>query len=266
MLPKIKYSLLIAAILILAGSYANAQEEPPEIGIQENLGDQIPPGLEFTNSTGEKVKLKELIDKPTVLALVYYKCPGVCSPLLTGMGEVLDKIDMEPGKHFRALSISFDPTEGPELAKKWKNEYLTAMERDFPESQWNFMTGDSANIKKLAEAAGFYYKPDGKDFIHAATLIVLTPEGKISRYLFGTEFLPFDVEMAITEASEGKSAPAIKKALLYCFSYDPEGKGYVLNFNKVAGTVIVFGAGIFLLVLLIKGKNKKDHKGDKENG
>ena len=120
--------LLVLFMTIVQTSYS---EKPPEIGIVEKLGNQIPLDLEFTSSDGTKKKLRDIIDKPTILSLVYYNCPGICSPLLTNMSEVMDKVKLEPGKHFKALTISFDHREGADKAKRWKENYLASMKRPF---------------------------------------------------------------------------------------------------------------------------------------
>lgn len=261
--------LLLLIVLILGIFPIIAQEnneKPPEVGIVEHLGAQVPMDLEFTDSEGKKMKLKDIIDKPTILSLVYYHCPGICSPLLTGMADVMDKVDLEPGKNFEALTISFDFKETYDKAANWKSNYLSSFKRKVDPSFWNFMVGDSANVMKIANAVGFHFKPDGeKDFVHAATLVVLTPDGKISRYLLGTEYLPFDVKMSLAEASEGKSMPTITKMIQFCFSYDRENKKYVFNFTKVAGSLIFLSAGIFFAVLVVKGRKRRKNKTQDEN-
>ena len=263
---------LILIFILLMFLSANAQNTDEDgdvaIGIEhdKHLGDTIPMELEFTNYTGDTNKLKDIIDKPTVLALVYYRCPGLCSPLMNNLGKVMDEVDLEPGKDFQALSISFDPSENHELAKDKRVNYINAMQKEIPDHAWRFMTGKSSAIDKLTNSVGFQYQraPDSVNWVHSGAVIVLSPEGKITRYLLGTDYLPFDFKMAITEASKGVSSPPINKVLQYCFSYDPEGGSYVLNVNKIAGTVIFLGAGIFLAVLLIKGKRRKNKKqGDK---
>lgn len=131
------------------------------------------------------------------------------------------------------------------------------MTRALKDDDWLFMVGDSSNVAKIADAVGFRYKSDGKDdYIHAGAIVMISPNGKITRYLLGTTYLPFDFKMAIVESSKGIASPPITKLLEYCFSFDPEGNKYVFNFNKVAGTVIFLGVGIFFIVLLVKGRKK----------
>ncbi len=248
---------IIALFFSFSLLLANTDKTEEKLGIEEHLGKTIPLDLSFTNSDGKKYKLSELIDKPTIIACVYYECPGICSPLLTGLSEVVDKVELNPGEDFQVLTVSFNHRESPELAKKWQKNHFSSLKRkDMSPNDWKFMVGDSVSIRALTDALGFYYKEDGKDFIHAASLIVLSPKGKITRYLTGTQFLPFDVKMALIEASEGKATPTINKILEYCFSYDPEGNKYVFNFNKIAGTIIFASIGLFFAVLLIKGRKK----------
>lgn len=258
---NIKYFVITVFLFQSLFSLSYSKEEV-KLGIYEQLGAQIPMDLEFDTAEGEKKKLSEIITKPTILSLVYYHCPGICSPLLSALGKVIDKVEMTPQKDFNVLTISFDHKETYKDAAKWKKNYLSALERNFPDDSWTFMTGDSISIKKLADAVGFHFIPEGTDdFTHAGSLIVLSPEGKVSRYLFGSEFLPFDLKMAILEAGRGESNPTISKMLQFCYSYDPEGETYVFNFTKVFGTLMFLGIGIFFSVLLVKGRSKKNRKG-----
>jgi protein SCO1/2 len=249
----------IIVLMLLSTFFVFAKDKPLEVGIEheKKLGNMLPLELEFRDSDGTIRSLKDIINKPTVLALVYYRCPGICSPLLTSLGEVIDKADVQPGKDYQILTISFDTRETYDIAAKWKNNYLNGMTRTVSENDWRFMVGDSTNVARIADAVGFRYMSDGKDdYIHAGALIMISPEGKITRYLLGTSYLPFDFKMAIAEAGKGIATPPITKLLAYCFSYDPEGNKYVFNFNRVAGTVIFLGVGIFFVVLLVKGRKK----------
>lgn len=262
------FSILIFSTSLLF-SNVDKKEEKVKIGIEhdQRLGEEIAMDAVFTNSDGKKIKLADIIDKPTVLSLVYYDCPGICSPLLTNLGEVMDLAKVVPGEDYQVLSVSFDPNEGPKLAEKWKKNYYNAMERKLGEHDWRFLTGDTNNIKKLTESVGFYYQPDGMgDFTHSGALIVISPEGKITRYLLGIDYNPFDFKMAIVEASKGIATPPITKVLAYCFSYDPDGGKYVFNINKVAGTVVFLGAGLFLTIMLIRGKRRSSINGGQKDG
>lgn len=226
------------------------------LGIYEKLDEYVPDDLQFTTENGELVNFKSLIDKPTVLTLVYFTCPGICSPLLDGIADVISKNDLVLGKDYQVLTVSFNDKETYELAKSKKKNYVKQVSKDIDESSWLWMVGDSANIAKLTQSLGYRFKRDGDDFIHAAAIMVLSPDGKVTRYLYGTYFLPFDLKMALVEAAQGKSGPTINKILNYCFSYDPAGKKYVFNITKVAGTIIIVFALSFLLFLIFNKKRR----------
>ena len=245
--------LLLFSISLFAVSHSQ-EKEMPEIGIYEQLDKYIPTNLEFYDIDSNLVKLSSLIDKPTVLSLVYFTCPGICSPLLDGLAEVIDWADIELGVDYQVFTISFNYSETPSLAKSKRVNYLKQIEKEVDEDAWKWFTGDSVNIYGLTDAVGFKFKREGKDFIHAGTLILLSPDGKVTRYLYGTKFNQFDLKMAVMEASEGKSSPTISKVLQYCFSYDADGKKYVFNVTKIGATVVILFAVIFFLILVLKRK------------
>ena len=227
-----------------------------EIGIVEHLDEYIPDDLMLIDTTGQAVNLKQLIDKPTVLMWVYYRCPGICSPLMTSVAEVIGKTDLILGKDFQVITISFDAREGSDLAIRKRENYLNLIGKPVDESGWMFYTADSANIARGTEATGFRFKKAGNDFMHSAALIMISPDGKITRYLRGTYFLPFEFKMALIETSQGKSGPTIYKVLQFCYTYDPAGQQYVLNVTKVAGSLILIIALIVFLILVLKPRKK----------
>jgi protein SCO1/2 len=246
--------LLTAFLGLLAQS-----ENDVEIGVIEKLDQYIPMDAMLVDEHGDTVIIGELIDKPTILNFVYYRCPGICSPLMDGLSNVMDATDLVLGEDYQALTISFDARESTILATRKKNNYLNLMERkEEAEVGWLFFTGDSANITRLTDATGFRYKPTGNDFIHAATLIIVDPEGKISRYMNGIYFLPFELKMSILDAAAGKSGPTFNRVLQFCYSYDPEGQRYVLNITKVSATLIIFAALVLFLVLIFFRKRKTE--------
>src|SRR5205085_10476412 len=153
----------------------------------------------------------DLINKPTILTLVYYRCPGICTPLLNDLSKTIDHMDLDAGKDYNIITISFDPKESYQTAAEKKKNYLEEMKKKLPDNSWKFLTGDSLSIAKITDAVGFRYQAQGNDFVHSATLTVLSPNGKIARYLYGVEFLPLDLKLAIVEASEGKVMPTINK-------------------------------------------------------
>ncbi len=245
-------------ILFILFNNAFAQEDSnapkPEVGIFERLGESIPDGIILRNESGQQVDVKSLITKPTVFSLVYFRCPGICSPLLNGVSTVIDKTNLEPGKDYDLITISFDPTEDYKLAAGKKESYLENLDRKIPADSWRFLTGDSANIKKIADALGFKFQKQENDYMHGASIMLVSPDGKISRYLYGVEYLPFDFKMAVTEASEGKVIPSINKIMKMCFSFDPEGRKYVLNVTRIAGGGILLLLGIFIGFVTLKKK------------
>lgn len=231
--------------------------EDVEIGVVEHLDEFLPDSISLINEKGEQVWLNDLIDKPTVLNFVYYRCPGICSPLMEAIAGVIDKSDLVIGKDYQVLTISFDPRETIDLGILKKNNYLNLMtKKELAAEGWHFFVSDSASIVKATEAVGFRYKRTGNDFLHAASVMVISPDKKIVRYLNGMYYLPFEWKMAIIEASQGKSGPTLNRVLRYCYTYDPIGQTYVMNFTKVGGIIIMFFALIFLGFLLLKPRKK----------
>ena len=251
---------ILTSLFLLAFFTIHAQSDSDvEIGVIEKLDTYIPMDAMLIDENGDTVIIGDLIDKPTILNFVYFRCPGICSPLMDGLADAMDGTDLVLGEDYQALTISFDPREGTFLAVKKKNNYLNLMKKkEQAEKGWLFFTSDSTNVSNLTEATGFRYKPTGNDFIHAATLIIVDPKGKITRYMNGIYFLPFELKMSILEAAEGKSGPTINRVLQYCYSYDPEGQKYVMNVTKVAGTLIIFMGLVLFLVLVFVRKRKKE--------
>jgi len=245
---------LLFFILILNGtSYPNDQKD---VGVIEHLGSYIPDNVYFLDSKGEKVNVKEVVKKaPTVIAPVYFTCPNICNILQSTLSNIIPDIRLIPGKDYQILSVSFDENDTPEIASKKKSNYMAIL-NNFPEDSWKFLTGEKDNIDKLMHSIGFKFKRVDKDFIHSVALIVLAPDGKIVRYIYGMRILPFDLTMAIVEAQQGKVGFSVKRVLSYCFSYDPNGKKYVFNVMKVSATIILIGIVTLFLVLILTGKRK----------
>jgi protein SCO1/2 len=244
-------------VLCLAAAAPGWGAPGEKVGVDEKLGTTIPMDLVFNDENGKPVPLKALITKPTLLTLVYYECPGICNPLMTGLAETLDRTELVPGKDYEVLSISFNPDEGAKLAAAKKENYLKMFNRPFPKDGWRFLSGDAKAIDALTEAVGFRYQKVGKDYNHPGVITVLTPEGKIARYLHGINFLPFDIKMSTIEASKGKTMPALSRMLAFCYSYDPEGKKYVFNILKVVGVSMFTFIGLFVAWLVITTRRAK---------
>lgn len=251
-------ALIALAVALFVGigalSLADAVEIPDElkgIGVTEHLGDTVSiQDLEFKDESGQSVKLAQYFksQKPVLLTMVYYECPNLCNFLLNGLVHGLKNLDWTPGNQFEMVTVSIDSREGPELATKKKAAYLESYGRPAAAPGWHFLTGSEAQIKKLAGQLGFGFRWDAesKQFAHSAALHVLTPEGKISRYLYGIEFSPKDVKLSLLEAANGKVGTIVDRLLLFCYRYDAKARKYSMVLNKVmqagcAGTVVVFG-------------------------
>lgn len=243
----------------LFGQPPVGQYQPPtdgEIGIFERLDTYLPENISLFDHRGDRHNILDLIDKPTVIALVYYRCPGICSPFMTAMADVVNSSKLEIGKDFQILNISFDPTEGVALANSNRNNYHNLVNKDFDEEGWKFFVADSADIARLTDAVGFRYKKTGLDFLHTSAMIFVSPSGKITRYLHGTYFLPIDLRMAVVETAEDRSGPSFSRVLSYCFSYDPQGQRYVMNITKVSGILILFIGLVIFAFLAFKPRKK----------
>jgi len=255
----IKVWILLMGVIFFhspLNAHVEQSKDPSGIGIDEKLGQFVPLDLAFNDETGKQVTLQQLINTPIILTPVYLHCPNVCSLLLQNLADVLNRLPAEPDKEYRVISVSFDETEKPDLALEKKKTYLKMIQKPFPEDAWRFLTGDKANIHELTDAIGFHFKRVGEDFEHPVALIILAPDGKIIRYMYGADPLPFDLKVALVEASQGRIGPTIAKVVRFCFSYDPKANKLVFNMLRVTGTVTLFFALLFIVFLLFKGKKQ----------
>ncbi|HXY55346.1 MAG TPA: SCO family protein [Nitrospirota bacterium] len=255
--PTLFFNAALLAASVAFGHETTATKA--DIALEEKLGQYLPVDAAFIDENGRKILLGTFIDKPTIIAPVYLGCTHECPLLLTGLAQVLGRLELvKPGRDFQVMAISFDDTDTPKTAAEKKVNYLKAVGKPFPEDSWKFVTGDAANIKKFTDSIGFKFQRDGEhSFSHPVTLVVVSPAGKIVRYLEGISFLPFDVTMALSEAAQGKTGSPARKALMYCFSYDPLKKSYVFNILKVTGTVMVLFVASFFAYLMISTKKKR---------
>jgi protein SCO1/2 len=228
---------------------------PPELKdavIQEKLGAQIDfSQLDFTNEQGQKVPISSFFHtgKPVILTLVYYSCPSLCGFFLNGLLDSLKRFEWNVGTRFEIVTLSINHREGADLAAAKKETLLKAYGRAGSGPGWHFLTGDEQSIKRLASQVGFGYRYDEKEkqYAHSAAAIVLTPEGKVSRYLYGISFEPKDLKLSILEASSGKVSTVLEQVLLFCYRYDPHARGYslavfrILQASSAAMVVLVFG-------------------------
>ena len=227
-----------------------------EIGIVEKLNQTIPMDLKFFNEKNDTVTLGSIINKPTILSFVYFDCPGLCSPLLDGIADVVSKTELTLGKDYDIITISFNTKDTPEKAVQKKLNFVSKIRED-QRGSWTYLTGELGNIQKITESVGFRYKPTGEDFAHPSTIIILSPEGKITRYLYGISYLPFELKMAIGEAKQGLAQPTSNKIFEYCFAYDPQSRTYTLQVTRLLGTFVLILGAFFILYLFVSSRRNK---------
>jgi protein SCO1 len=251
--------LLAAALLLNFAMTGNAQmKASPNVGIDEKLGKQVAMDEVLKDENGTDVTLRRLIDRPTILMFNYFRCPGICPELINNMVDVINRIQIEPGKDFRLIAVSFDPADTPEIAREKKANYLNQVRRPFAPDAWHFLTGNAENSRAVADSTGFQYSRQGDMYDHPGAIILLTPKGIISRYVYGTSFVPADVEMAVKEAAGGQVIPTVSRILSYCYTYDPAGRGYVLNVTRLAGIMTLLLAAIFIILVLWRRTKRRD--------
>lgn len=241
----------MVVVALAAAPAARAQLNEEAVEYQEHLGETVPGDITLRDEQGQPVALAQLIDKPTILMMVYFECPGICTPLLNEVADILGKSQLDPRKQpFQLLAVSFEPNDTAETARLKRANYLKLVGRELPEETWRFLTAEQADIDRLTGAVGFRYKRAGTEYTHAGGLVILSPDRKITRYLLGTEFLPFDFQMGVYEASQGTVMPTTARLMKMCFSYDPEGRKYVFNVVRVTAfamlsSLVVFGSFLY---------------------
>lgn len=249
---------LMLALIVGAISPAGAAQVPSELksaGITEKLGQMIPLDARFVDETGQSVQMTRYFNrgKPVVLALVYYRCPNLCTFVLNGLLDTLKKLTLLPGKEFELVTLSIDPREKPELAAEKKSAYLMSYGKPDAAQGWHFLTGQETEIRRIADAVGFGYQYDAQSnqYGHSAAIFVLTSEGKISRYLYGIEYKPRDFKLSVVEASQGRVGTIIDRLVMFCYRYDPHSRGYSLVVSQIMKlgallTILGFGSYLFL--------------------
>ncbi len=237
------------------------------VGIEQKLNGQLPLDAEFKDENGKAIKLGDYFGKgrPVVLALVYYECPMLCNEVLNGLTGSLKGIAFDAGKEFDVVAISFDARENdkPELTKNKKASYLNRYGRagSSAENGWHFLTGTQSEIDKVTQAVGFNYQFDEatNQFAHAGGIMVVTPEGKISRYLYGIDYAPKDLKFALMDSAEGKIGNPVEQLYLYCFHYNPATGKYgleILSVMRLMAVATVLGLGGMLFVFWRRERNK----------
>jgi len=225
------------------------------VGIDQRLNQRLPLNVMLRDEAGRNVPFSAFFQtgKPVILALVYYRCPMLCTQILTGLESSLKAVSFNPGTDFEIVSVSFDPKDTPELAASKKQMYMRRYGRPNTANGWHFLTGDETNVRALADAAGFHYKYDPKtdQFAHASGIMIVTPDGRMSRYFYGVDYAPRDIRLGLVEASQNKIGSPVDQILLFCYHYDPTTGKYgamAVNMVRVAGAAFVLICGAFLLI------------------
>lgn len=267
LLPAAACALLVAFCMLSVTTSYSAQSQLPEavrnVGIDQRLNEQIPLELEFHDETGKTVKLNEYFGrKPVILALVYHECPMLCSEVLSGLLKCLRVLSFSVGKEFEVLTVSFNPKEDAALAKSVKDSYVKRYKREGAEKGWHFLTGDLASIQSLTRSVGFRYSYDAtKDlYAHAAGIMLLTPQGRLSRYFYGVEFAPRDLRLGLVEAAHNKIGSLADQVLLFCFHYDPATGKYgfvIMTVVRTVGILFVLGLATFISAMLLREKKMR---------
>jgi protein SCO1 len=282
MTHRILAACLVAAVAAIAAAPASAQyngvpksgmmtksgmpagispSELKKVSFEQNLGVQVPLDLPFRDEAGRGVQLSRYFTgQPVILALVYYECPMLCVQALNGLVKSLKVLALEPGRDYTVVTVSFNPAETPEQAAAKKDEYVARLKRPGAAGGWHFLTGNEASIRMLTDAVGFHYVYDAetKQFAHPTGMVVLTPEGKTSKYVFGIDYGPRDIRLALVEASDHKIGTPADRLLLYCYHYDPATGKYglvLMNVLRLGGVLTV--ATIAGLLLILRRREKR---------
>lgn len=257
--------ILVFVVIASSGRLAVAQTVKGSIlervGIDQKLHDRIPASLHFRDENDRPVVLRQYLGKPIILNLVYYECPTLCSQVLNGLTRSLKTLSITPGKEFNIVTLSVDPTEQPDLARRKRNAYLKRLDRPGAERGWHFLTGEETAIRQLADSVGFRYSynPRTKQYAHAAGIVILTPEGEISRYLYGIDFPPKELQFALTAASSGEIGSPVARVLLLCYDYDSATGRYTLAIMRLIRFFCVITAtavGAFILMMLLRDRRR----------
>lgn len=245
--------------------------KPGEVGVDEKLGSTIPTSTTFVDETGTKVTLGDYLhkDRPVILWMGYYECPMLCDKMSAGMVDAVKRIQLDAGKEFSILNVSIDPNESSGLAKAKKQTYLSELGQPGNAAAWNLLTGSPETIKTLADAVGYKFKKikvkDETQYAHPAVLMILSPEGKLTRYLYpvaaaGVTFDPRTMQLSLIEASEGRIGSIVDRVILTCLHYDVKAGAYTKNavaLMKLGGGITILVMGLFLIPLWIKSARMK---------
>jgi protein SCO1/2 len=228
-----------------------------EVDVDEKLGQTIPADVALRDEHGKAVMSGDFLGMPTVLVPVYYSCPNACNILLGNLAAILPRTGLVLGQDYQVVTVSFDEQDTPEAAAKRKREILNPVAKALDPAAWRALTGTEPQVRRLMDAIGFHYMRDGAAFKHPVVMAALSPSGKIVRYLYGETPLPFDIAMAVTDASAEKPGLSIRRAVAFCYTYDPVGRRYAFDLMKVTGMGVLSALGLFALFLALGGKKKR---------
>lgn len=251
---------LMAVFLLQGIAFAQAQTNwRPAVlrraGIDQKMGAQAPLDLPFNDESGHAVPLRRYFGKPVILALVYYQCPSLCNMVLNGVLRSVKNLKMSAGDEYQIVAVSFDPRETADMAAAKKQSYIKGYNRPGAEQGWHFLTGPEASSKTLAESIGFHYAFDAvsNQYAHGSAIMLLTPEGRVTRYFYGIDYPERDVRLGLIEASNNRIGSAVDQVMLYCYHYDPSNGKYglvIMNVLRLAGGVTVASLVIFMILML----------------
>lgn len=241
-------------------------EELEGIEIQDRSGSIVPADIALVDEVGQSVHFGDFFGhgRPVAVQLAYFQCPMLCTLVLNAFVDGAKPLSWVPGQDYEVVTVSFDPRDTPEIAKAKKATYVASLGKTGSEAGWHFLTGTEPEVRRLADALGFKYRwvPDRKEFAHAAGMFVLTPEGKVSRTLYGIEYPSKDMRLSLVEAGEGKLGSPFDKLLLYCFQYDAKAHKYAMvamNVMKVGGLFTVLTLGGVLAVVWSRERHRPRH-------
>jgi protein SCO1/2 len=253
---------LLPALLVATAAFADNSATPPrlpgEVSIKQQLNAQLPLDLMFRDESGKVVRLRDYFrGKPVLINFMYYRCPMLCSMVMEGISSSLTELKFNVGEEFDVITVSIDPRDMPREAAAKKDKYVKRYGRLGAANGWHFLTGHETSIRTLTNAVGFHYAydPEHDQFAHGTVLIAATPQGRISRYLYGFEYKPRDVRLALVEASANKIGTASDQLLLLCYHYDPATGKYsrsAMNFVRAGGIATVLSLVSFIIIMIRK--------------
>jgi len=260
----IRKIILLTLLTVSIFAQEIVKDKDARVGIYEQLGNKVALDTKFTTQDGVTKTLKELMNgRATIVSLNYYKCPGICTAQFAAVASLVDRLDV-PLDEYQVLTISIEPQDTPALAKEKKDTFYDSLilKANLPQDKWEFLVADQKAITDFTKSVGYEYikqvNKDGViDYLHAGTLVIISPSGIITRYIYGTSYSHFDVKLALVEADEGRVSATRVQALDLCFAYDAEAKKYVFQWEKIVGGTLFFGVVLFFLYLTITGRKEK---------